>query len=1024
MKNVKRILAILLAVSMLLAMPVYAVAENDGVTDQVVTETPEGDGITDSDIIKGEGDKPIEQAMSYIEYYNKYSGENKPQNDVVIGTANVIGVQNAEASVVNKDGKDGIVLSKENEWIEWQVEILESGIYNIKTDYYPLPDSGRTITLKMTVDGAVLPPYVEAGTFALPRVWRDANGGKVEQDKQGNDIRPSQEEISEWTSYSFTNELGMYAEPYFLYFEAGVHTVRFQRVREALAISQLTLTNAKTLPSYEEYKSKFTGTSAADVIYTQQAEKPLKKSDSTLYALMDHQDAATEPNHPTQMKLNTIGGANWSTTGQSITWTVPVETGKAGWYTLALRARQNSNQGMKSYRNLLVNGEVPFAEAMNIPFEYDTDWKIYELPKLWLEPGDEVTLTVSAGLLSDVLRTVQESVLDLNEIYRKIIVITGTTPDVYQDYYLEDEIPGLKEMFMDQQQKLMSIADKIKEVNGKTGSQTSNLYEASEKLGIYAGKSYEITADLASFKGSIESLSSLLLSFGQQPVEIDCLYYVPDGQKAPKAKAGFWKSFVYSAQKFFGSFFTDYQIKAEQGTVEAWVSTGRDQMQIISAMINEFTADTGINVRLSLVDTGSTLLSATMAGKGPDVALLIPSGEIINLSMRGALVDMDGEYGLFDKMGDHFTEAAWKHFRYNNGKKWGIYAIPETQTWPMVFYRTDIFAELNLTVPETWDEYYEMLRTLQGQNLNVGMVETSSGTPGVSGSIDIFQSLLHQRGSTYYNDTLTATLFDTTEAYEAFEQWSEFYSKYGVARSVDFYNRFRTGDVPIGTISYGTYNQLMAAAPELRGLWEMAPMPGTVQYKKDENGNYLLDENGQKIPARGYWKTDENGRHVRDDHDRLIPVYDDSGEILVNHMSASGGSGCMMLTAAQKRGVADQAYEFLTWWTDTPQQKRYGRDLEATMGVAARYTPADLEAFDDMGWTPEEAAVLKEQRDHTQNVYSIPGDYLLARSLTNALRSTLDNLLEPRRTLSQYNRDINAEIKRKRKEFGLDTGEE
>lgn len=965
----------MLVACMLLAMPVYATGETaDAGIGETATDTPaEGDGAAE-DGGKTEGQKPTVALPSYIEYYEEHSGKTKPQTPITVGADRVSAVEKAESSTGTQDGVTGVVLNQDNGWVEWQVDVAESGIYNLTPYYYPLAGNGRSISLKVMIDGTS--PYVEAQTLALPRIWAD--DGEPIKDELGNDIRPSQVETPRWNSYAFVNELGMYADPYFFYLEAGAHTIRVERVRESLLINSLTFSNTKALPSYEEYKASQSGTTVpSGEVVKQEAEKPLEKSDSTLYALMDHQDAGTTPNHPTAMLLNTIGGSNWNTTGQFITWKVAVE--EAGWYTLAFRARQSANQGMKSYRNLSINGEIPFAEAVNIPFEYDSNWKVYVLggkenpQKLWLEPGDEVTLSVSAGELSEVLRKVQQSVLDLNEIYRKIIVITGTSPDVYQDYYLEDEIPGLKEIFLEQQARLLEIANKIVEVNGKTGSQTSMLYQIAEKLGVYSGKSYEITADLASFKGNIESLSSLLLSFGQQPLEIDCLYYVPGETKVPSGKAGFWNSLVYSVKKFIGSFFNDYQVKGENGTVDAWVSTGRDQMQIINSMITDFTATEHVKVRLSLVDTGSTLLSATMAGKGPDIALLIPSTEIINLSMRGALVDMDAEYGLFNQMGDHFTEAAWKHFRYNNGKGWGIYAIPETQTWPMAFYRTDIFEELDLEVPTTWNELYEMLRTLQGQNMNIGMVETSSATPGVSGSIDIFQSILFQKGSTYYNEDLTATLFDTTPAYEAFEQWAEFYSKYGVQRSVDFYNRFRTGDVPYGIISYVTYNQLMAAAPELRGLWKMAPMPGTVL----EDGS-------------------------------------------VRHDSASGGSGCMMLTTAVKRGVADQGYKFLTWWTDHDQQVRYGNELEATMGVAARYTPADIKALDKMGWTDEELAVLKEQRAHTQNVYSIPGDYLLARSLTNALRSTLDSNLEPRRTLSQYNRDINAEITRKRKEFGLD----
>lgn len=975
---------------MLVAMPVAAAGATDTTGGTVDLEPSGATGV----------------AGSYIEYFEKNYDVKKVVSKDTVVEVDVSGAYTSEiaGAETKTDGglsgvvlesdvkdKDGNLVTDKNEWIEWQVDIPVSGLYNLTPTYYPLVKSGRAISVKVTIDGVA--PFVEAQTLSLPRIWKDkvVDGKVFLEDDQGNHIRPRQEEVFEWTSHSFVNELGMYADPYYFNLSAGTHTIRVELVREAVAINKLTFSNVvnagSELPSYKEYEAQYKGKTSfsGSGVVEMEAETPFVKSDSTLYALTDHQDAGTTPTHPTKMLMNTIGGSNWSTTGQHITWKVNVK--KEGWYTFAMRARQNANQGMISYRTLSVNGVIPFAEAVNIPFVYDSDWEIQVLGgkenplKLWLKPGDEITLTVSAGELCDVLRTVQQSVLELNEIYRKIIVITGTSPDIYQDYYLEDEIPGLKEMFLEQQKKITAIADKIVEVNGKTGSQTSTLYQTADRLGIYAGKSYEITADLASFKSSIESLSSLLLSFGQQPLEIDRFFFISGDEEIPNGKAGLWNSTVYSVEKFFGSFFTDYQVKGGEGTVEAWVSTGRDQMQIISAMITEFTAETKINVRLSLVDTGSTLLSATMAGKGPDVALLIPSTEIINLSMRGALVNLNGkergenEFMILDEPDAKFTEAAWKHFLYNNGKGWGVYAIPETQSWPMIFYRTDIFAELNLEVPKTWDEFYEMLRTLQGQNLNVGMVETSSGTPGVSGSIDIFQSILFQKGehTDYYNDTLTATMFDTTEAYEAFEQWAEFYSKYGVARSVDFYNRFRTGDVPIGIITYGTYNQLSAAAPELRGLWKMAPIPGTVQ-------------------ADGS----------------------------IRHDSASGGSGCMMLTAAEKRGVDKQGYEFLKWWTRHDQQVRYGQDLEATMGVAARYTPAEVDALDKMGWTDDELAVLKDQRDHTRNVHSVPGDYLLARSLTNALRSTLDGNLEPRRTLSKYNRDINAEIQRKRKEFNLD----
>ncbi len=960
----KRVLAVLLATALLVLTVPVCVA--DTVAEQTGEQSNDVGGVTEE----------TETLNTYIEYYDLHSGKERPAEPIVLAQEQLSAVASAQKATGTFDDKTGTVLSEDNLWSEWTVEIPSAGIYNLSLDYYPIQESGRDITLSVTIDGKS--PFVEAKTLSLSRLWEDKkgeNGLAIQQDELGNDLRPTQVEVSTWITAAFIDQLGMYSNPYFFYFEAGTHTIRIERVREALAVNRLVLSNQQALPTYEEYAAGFDANKKPQgEVLTLQAETPYTKTSPTLYALTDHQDVATTPNDPVDMRMNTIGGSNWVTNGQTITWKVPVT--EEGWYRLAFRARQSDNQGMVSYRSLAINGQIPFEQAGELEFYYDSEWKVYavggeEALPLYLKPGDEISLACVPGKLCDVLRTIQQSVLDMNQIYREIIVITGTAPDVYQDYYLEDEIPGLQQRLLEQKERLDDITKKIIEVTGDTGAQTATLQKAAEKLAIYASKSYEITANLGEFKSNIESLSSLLLTFGEQPVQLDCMYFIPEGQEIPTGRASFWAVVKFSVAKFIGSFFNDYQVQeGGKNTVKVWVSTGRDQLQIVSSMVKEFTNETKIPIQLNLVNTGDTLIQATLAGKGPDVALMIASDSVINLSMRGALVNLAQEkYNVEKEKEGVFSEAAWKRFRYNGG----VYGIPETQVWPVLFYRTDIFEEMDLTPPNTWDEFYEMLRTLQGRNMNMGMTETSTNDPGVSGSIEVFQTLLFQRGGTYYNDDLTATLFDTPQAYEAFEQWTEIYSKFGVARSVDFYNRFRTGDVPIGFSGYTAYNQLAAAAPELRGLWKMALVPGTPR----ADGNI----------------------------DRSVP---------------SGGTGCMMLTAAEKHGVADEAYTFLKWWTETESQIRYGSELESIMGVAARYSPASIEAFHNMGWTDEEMAVLEEQRQWTQNVYSIPGDYMLNRSLTNAFRASLDSGVEPRRTLANYNRDINAEIKRKRAEFNLD----
>ncbi len=59
----------------------------------------------------------------------------------------------------------------------------------------------------------------------------------------------------------------------------------------------------------------------------------------------------------------------------------------------------------------------------------------------------------------------------------------------------------------------------------------------------------------------------------------------------------------------------------ESETVKVWVSTGRDQAKIINRLISDnaeklVTSDgKRISIQLSMVDTGATLIRATLAGK-------------------------------------------------------------------------------------------------------------------------------------------------------------------------------------------------------------------------------------------------------------------------------------------------------------------------------------------------------------------------------------------------------------------------
>lgn len=875
-------------------------------------------------------------------------------------------------------GVAGAELSASAPALTYSFHIPEPGLYNLEITYYALSGKSKDVVFSLLLDGQS--PFSEAQGISLTRIYQDA--GEIKQDRNGNDLRPGQTEVSRWNTCLLANTDGYYDEPYrFAFEDAGTHTVTLSYSEESVLVSAVRLCPPDALCSYAEYSK--TASSADEVLQLYEAENSFEKSSSMLYPTSDRSGPATSPSHYSKIRYNTIGQSNWSHQGQWISWKINVE--HDGWYSIAFKARQNYQQGINSYRTLTIDDQIPFEEAKNIKFHYALNWYMKTLggedgePYLFYLTAGEHTLrlTVSAGPMGSVLKSLSDSVLELNSIYRGIIMVTGTTPDKYRTYYLEESVPGLLDDMKSVQAALDQLYEQIIAITGTGGSQASVISEMSIMLASFIKKPLNIPNGISSFKDTIESLGSLILTLSEQPLELDYIA-VYARHDLPSVKASFLESLAYGVKGFIASFTEDYNSVGSAGdggnaaeSITVWVSNGRDQAQILKNLIdNSFTPETGIGVKMSIVSTAagtssSTLVQATLAGKGPDVALFTPKDTPVNLAMRGALIDLS-ELDGFGEIYGSFYESAWIPYIYENG----IYAVPETQNFDMLFYRSDIFEELGLSVPKTWDEFYAVIEILQKNNLGVGVLETNSANAGISSGISFFEKLLLQNGGTYYNESLSATVFNTAASYNAFTAWTELYSDYGLDRSFDFFNRFRTGEMPIGIMNFTTYNQLYAAAPEIRGLWKMAVVPGTVG---------------------------EDGEIVRTE--------------------TASGTGAVMLKDCSDKAAA---WEFIRWWTGAQAQAAYGTELEASLGVVARYDTANKTAFESLGWTDSDAAVLREQWQFVTDIYQIPGNYFISRCLTNAFRTVVDDNVNPIRALNIYSKDMDAEITRKRQEFHLD----
>uniref|UniRef100_A0A7C5V0J3 Extracellular solute-binding protein n=1 Tax=Caldicellulosiruptor owensensis TaxID=55205 RepID=A0A7C5V0J3_9FIRM len=908
------------------------------------------------------------------EYLKKIGNAARPQKAVVVDAVNYIASENASLKKAEefKGRKNVLLWEKDGGWVEWKVHISEAGLYNMALDYYPLPGKGLGIELAVMIDGKI--PYKEARKVTFNRVWKDTTG--IRKDKKDNDLRPKCEEEPMWQQADFIDTEGFYNRSLPFYFTEGEHTIRIVSIREPFALRQLIIYNPERLPSYDEYikNNSMNDKIAKNIIIKVQGEKPYLKSDPILYPTYDRTDPATEPYHVSKIRLNTIGQWNWRYPGMWISW--KVEVPEDGYYKIAIKVRQNFVRGLSVHRKLYIDGKIPFKEAEDIEFPYSIRWYIKTIGEknkpylVYLTKGvHEIKLEATLGSFTELLSRVETTAIGLNDIYRKIIMITGASPDLYRDYFLEEQIPGLVKTLLKYAGELEEEAALFEKLAGQKGGEAEFLRRVALQLRSMAEDTDTIPARISNFRDNLSGLSSWLAYRRDQPLEIDYILVASPDAKLPSPTASIASKFVNSLKSFIYSFIEDYnnigEVYEGQKVIKLWVGGGRDQAQIIRDLINDsFTPQTGIKVNVSLVQAG--LIEAILAGKGPDVVLTVSRGQPVNLAARGALVDLS-KFKDFDEVKKRFAPTALVPYTYNGG----VYGLPVTQDFYMMFYRKDILKELNIDVPQTWDDMYRVIAKLQRYNLQVGLpyqrIDALEAIDAGLGARNLFPTLLLQFGGSFYDKTKTRTLLDRPEAVAAFKTWTDFYTKYNLPLIYDFYNRFRTGEMPIGIAPYTTYNLLATAAPEIRNEWAMAPIPGV----KKANGE-------------------------------------------IDRSTGASGTACIILKKSKNK---EACWEFLKWWTSDETQMQFGKELEMLMGTAARYNTANLKAFQRLPWNKEELESLEAQWKYVEEIEEVPGSYYITRSIDSAFSAVVYQGINPRESLWKYTKEINDELERKRIEL-------
>ena len=872
---------------------------------------------------------------------------------------------------------NGIYTSETDE-VTWTVDVPQAGLYNIRLDY--VAEEGRSVDIErqLLINGEL--PFTGAGTLTFTRLWTDA--GEVRQDNQGNDIRPSQvERIGEKQTAYCRDDMGYHTEPYAFYFKAGENTLTLKSVNEPMVVCGITLTPIVKYAAYEDYLAAQPEASMSEegmnYLTTVQGESAKLRSSPSLYARYDRSSSKTEPYSVTKTVLNYIGGDPWTHPGEWIEW--DFEVPEDGYYHISVKARQMYQRGALSARTVYIDGEVPFEDLEAVTFGYNTNWEMRTLGKdgehpfrFYLKKGShKLRMEVTLGEMGPVLNRVEDSIFRLNQIYRKLLVLTGVNPDRFRDYNLAKVYPEAIEAMDLESKRLYKIVDDIVATTGEKSDRAAVAQTLANQLETFVESNERITESFSNFKDNITALGTAMQNMSESKLDVDLIVVSGEKAQVPAVHENFFEKAAHEIRSCASSFFVDYNSLGDKyedndDVLEIWITTGRDQSTVLKTMVDDtFTARTGIKVNVKLVQADA-ILTAVVAGNGPDLVLSVSGWFAVNYAMRNAVENLK-QFPDYEEVVKPFYPSILEPLTYNNGSETGVYGLPETQNFPLLFYRSDVMEELELPIPQTWEELISELPTIQGNSLTVAV-----NFPDIAvADISILNSMIYQNGGKIYDDEAKRTLIDSEAGVAAFKQYTSLYNDYGLPVVFDFVSRFRSGEMPLGVASYATYNTLMVSAPEIRGLWDFTLFPGT------------LKEDGT-----------------------------------IDRTTQTDGLCCMMVATDDEK-VKKNGWEFMKWWVGDEAQVRFGREMESILGASARYQTANRDALKQLAWSSSQLKVLEEQMSHTRGFPEIAGGYSTTRHITNAVRRVINTKEDPRETLLNYARTINEEIRIKRLEFNL-----
>ncbi|MEV7007955.1 extracellular solute-binding protein [Streptosporangium sp. NPDC051022] len=273
------------------------------------------------------------------------------------------------------------------------------------------------------------------------------------------------------------------------------------------------------------------------------------------------------------------------------------------------------------------------------------------------------------------------------------------------------------------------------------------------------------------------------------------------------------------------------QAPATPKSLTVWIMG--DSSAHFQQLVKPFSGRSGIEVDAVAIPWDAVdqkFTTAVASGKGPDV-IQIGLSKLRTFTDSGALAKLDDQ-----TLKDHPGLAA-ANFLDGVGNATSVPWVSDTR---VLFYRSDILAQKGITKPPaTWDEVRADAKLLAGR----GKGQYGYYVPQWDSALPVIMTWAQGGAVVGANGEIT---FDTPAFRKAVDTYTGLYTDKSVPTDADFdqIQGFISGAAPM--LASGPYlaAAVASAAPQLRGKWSVAMIPGATAHTSLLAGSNLGVWNG------------------------------------------------------------------------------------------------------------------------------------------------------------------------------------